>query len=406
MLTLENKCDLELHHDVQTLERILQARTHKQRPSSHHQSHSSMSGPSRMNARSVSAGQATMLQPDALFGLGQNEELQSSAPFDMTHLDIQSPALGDLSPEIPAPATLYYDPPILSDLSSNPYASYQDGNMFPIGVQRDGFFQCHHLSGFCFEFFPDHERLQTHFESTHFSFTRIHPAHRYVCSSCHQFNDVSSGICYHCGQGQIEIWIYGNFIRSPSYHRFTPDGQDTLRNASSAPYYPSAYNFPNSNFQGGSSRNGGSFNQGNYTFQPNSQYENGPSPGYDYNPNNSYMGPGSSGNQFQGNGFQRAWNVIEEKTYSLKPHTSRWKKSLLVLLFLSVILTICLSYTWLSTKVHAFVPRSSTSNLPIIGFVGIVASFAMCSSVKHFTVQRSRSAQCVSYAIQNGEVVG
>jgi hypothetical protein len=335
-----------------------------------------------------------MVQPDALFGLGQNEELQTSAPFDMTHLDIQSPAFGDPSPDIPAPATLYYGPPDLSALSSNPYASYQDGSMFPIGVQRDGYFQCQHLEDFCFESFTNPEHLQTHFEAAHFAFTRIHPAHRYVCSSCQHFNELHTGPCYNCGQAQIEIWIYGNFIRNPSYHRHSPDGQDLLRNTpSSAPYYPSEYNMSNSGVPENPGMNGGNFNQGNYTFQPENTYRGAPSPGYDYNSHNN---AGANGTQFQGNRFQRAWNSVEEKTLSLQPQTSRRHKLLFALILLFMALTLCFSCTWAFTKFHSFIPYSTTANLPIIGFVGIVASFAMCSSVKHFTVQRVRSAQCVS----------
>ena len=149
--------------------------------------------------------------------------------------------------------------------------------------------------------------------------------------------------------------------------------------------------------------NGGNFNNpGNYNnFQPNNPYGGGPSPGYDYNPPNN---AGANGTQFQGGRFQqRAWNSVEEKTLSLQPQTplepktSRRQKLFFTLLLLSTALTLCYSYTWFLTKLHS-IPHSSTANLPIIGFVGIVASFAMCSSVKHFTVKRLRvrSAQCVS----------
>lgn len=405
------QCYLLTHHDVQSLEDILQARSNRRRPHSQHHSRSSLSNTSRQNARSLSAGHATMEQPDVLLGLGQNEELQSSAPFDMTYLDIQSPTPGDPSPDISAPATIYYPAPDFSALSPNPYSLYQNGNMFPIGVQRDGYFMCSHLEGFCLESFADLDQLQNHFEVAHFAFTRIDPAHRYVCLSCQHYNETLSAPCYNCGQGIVEIWIYGNFIHNPSHHRYSPDGQDLLRNStSSAPYYHSGYDLPTSNAPENPDMNGGNFNNtGNYNFQPHNSYGNGPSPEYDYN-------PPSNGNQFHGSQFQlRAWNSVsvDKQTLSLQlqhqiqTSNSRKRKALLTLTLLITALTLCCSYTWLITKARTIIlPHSPTANLSIIGFVGILASFAMCSSVKHFTVRRAHcvsfSARCTSGEIANG----
>ncbi|TVY41519.1 hypothetical protein LOCC1_G006515 [Lachnellula occidentalis] len=387
------KCDLFTHHDIRSLEVILQARSNRRRPHSQHHSRSSISNTSGQNARSLSAGHAPVEQPDALLlGLGQNEELQSSAPFDMTYLDIQSPAPGEASPGISAPATIYYDTPNISALSPNPYGMYQNGNMFPIGVHRDGYFMCSHLGGFCFERFADLEQLQNHFEVEHFAFTRIDPAHRYVCLSCQHYNESISAPCYNCGQGIVEIWIYGNFIHNPSHHRYSPDGQDLLMNSmSSAPYYPSAYDRSTSNVPENPDMHGENFNNtGNYDFQPSNSYGSGPSPGYDYN-------PPSNGNQFHGSQFQlRAWESADSKTLSLQLQhqtqnsNSRQRRALLALALLITALTLCCSYTWLMTAARTLIPHSSTANLPIIGFVGIVASFAMCSSIKHFTVRRAQ----------------
>ncbi|TVY25717.1 hypothetical protein LHYA1_G006544 [Lachnellula hyalina] len=388
-------CDLFTHHDVQSLEDILQARSNRRRPHSQHHSRSSLSNASRQNARSLSAGHATIEQPDALLGLGQNEELQSSAPFDMTYLDIPSPAPGEPSPGISAPATIYHNTPDFPALGPNPYGLYQNGNMFPIGVQHGSYFMCSHLDG-CFERFADLEQLQNHFEVAHFAFTRIDPAHRYVCLSCQHYNETISAPCYHC-HGFVEIWIYGNFIHNPSHHRYSPDGQDLSMNSASSPYYPSAYNMPTPNVPSNPENpdmNGRHFNNTrNYDFQPNNSYGSGPSPRYDYN-------PPSNGNQFHGSQFQlRAWNSVpvSEKTPSLQlqhqiqASKSRKRKAFFTLALLITALTLCCSYTWLMTKARTLIPHSSPASLPIIGFVGIVASFAMCSSVKHFTVRR---AQC------------
>ncbi|TVY93377.1 hypothetical protein LAWI1_G000595 [Lachnellula willkommii] len=148
---------------------------------------------------------------------------------------------------------------------------------------------------------------------------------------------------------------------------------------------------------------GGNFNNtGNYNFQPNNPYGSGPSPGYDYN-------PPSNGNQFHGSQFQlRAWNSfsVDKETLALQlqhqiqTSNSRKRKALLTLALLITALTLCCSYTWLITKVRTLIPHSLTANLPIIGFVGIVASFAMCSSVKHLTV---RKAQCGDSSDEDAE---
>jgi hypothetical protein len=403
------KCDLEQHHDIQTLESLLKSKSNRKRSVSTPQAPtlSSISGATQQNAASASTGQGPSgnIQTNALLGMGLNEHLQTSTPFDVTHLDISS-TFDDPIADISAPATHYYPQPDLSALASDPNLSYQNGGMVPIGIWRGGYFHCQHL--LCYEYFNNAEDVQQHFEMSHFSFTRINPAHRYVCASCEHMNEMSTGTCYNCGMGQIEIRIYGNYIETRSYQRYSTDGHDLQNTSSSTPYYPSAYDVPNSGLQEGPSMNGGDYNgggfnggtnPGSYYFQPDNPFGNGPSSSnqnYGYNQYDN-MGANGNGNQYQGQGFRHAMHNFEEKAPSARrTQTFRWQRLFFALAILSLAITLCFSYTGPFTKLRSFIVRSIAAHMPVLGFVGIVAPLAMCSIVKHLTVQRVRSAQCVS----------
>jgi hypothetical protein len=158
--------------------------------------------------------------------------------------------------------------------------------------------------------------------------------------------------------------------------------------------------------------NGGGFNggtnPGNYYFQPDDPFGNGPSSSnqdYGYNQYGN-MGANGNGNQYHGQGFRHAMHNFEEKTHSVREtQTFRWQRLLFALAILFLAITLCFSYTGPFTKLRSFLVRSITAHMPVLGFVGIVAPLAMCSIVKHFTVQRVRSAQCVSSSFKENEEV-
>jgi len=343
--------------------------------------------------------------------MGQNEHLQSLTPFDSTDPSTFDDPIADI--DISAPATQYYPQLDLSSLASSSNPSYQNGGMLPIGIRRGGYFHCEHY--LCSDFFNNAEEVQLHFEISHFPFTRINPAHRYVCVSCEHMNDVPTGPCYNCGSlGQIEIRIYGNYIEPRTYQRYSTDGHDLQNNSSSTPYYPSAYDVPNSGVQGGPDMNGGDFNgggfnggtnPGNYYYQPNGSFGNGPGSSNQSYGYNQYDNMGANGNQY-GQGFRQAKHDFEEKTHS--GHVTqgfRWQRLLFALATLSLASILCFSYTGLFTKLRSFLVRSIATHMPVLGFFGIVTPLAMCSIVKHFTVQRVRSAQCVSSSFEENEEV-
>lgn len=413
-------CPFE-HHDIDSLEKARQAKDRtRQRAKSLQQSRSSNASSSNRTSGVVPADQpasgGSLGQTTSLLGVGLADQLLDNPSSDPVPNDPQSPALPDPLSDIAS----YRDVPGSANLAmsfsnTDPYVGYQDGQMVALGVLRGFLFYCAHLDGLCPHGFDPHgfenaEALQTHFE-THFAYTRITPADRYICSYCQCINNFPSGPCYNCGsEGTIEMWIYGRFIRMPTYQHYRPDGQDFLRNNSSAPFYPAmGYGMGNMVFGlGGGMGNGngnfttGSMNQGGY---------------YDLQNDNNLGDPSSQG----GNGyntprsggyppFQGTWTRNRAKAspftgrhwYAKAPQTYRHHKFLLLTLLLLVAFTLLFqAHEWLLLRARKFTPTSLLShlNLPVFGFVGILASFATCYgywSVKKLGVQRVRRAQCVS----------
>ncbi|KAE8454529.1 hypothetical protein EG329_000152 [Mollisiaceae sp. DMI_Dod_QoI] len=396
-------CPLE-HHDIGSLETLWQASEghhhlpqHKASSSGSSTSQRTTTFPAIKQENTTSASQS-----DALAGIGGNEELlEQYGAFDTT-LDIQSPGgvNGDQRAQIPAPATLNFVAPNLPVLDPNPYSSYQNGQMIAIGVYRNGLFYCQHLDGLCQEFFEDDEMLQLHFELFHFAFTRIDPAYRYICSanSCLRMNDNTNGPCVHCGShNTIEPWIYGHYIRVPSFQRHAPDGQPVQGyNALQAPY--SSYSFSSMTSPWDSDTNGNytNFNTpSNFTFQNGNAFGGDP---YDYNPSQgSDNGGDSQGHLFGGSRYlSRGMDYIPQVLCAKTPQNCQRQVYLVLGLCLIAFLTIGLAHEWVFPKARtAFLPAANTlhSHLPAVGFIGIVASFATCFSVKHLAGQRDRRAQ-------------
>ncbi|KAH6710613.1 hypothetical protein BKA61DRAFT_612024 [Leptodontidium sp. MPI-SDFR-AT-0119] len=105
-------------------------------------------------------------------------------------------------------------PKQLQKLTSDPYASYQDGQPFVIGMQRGSHFRCGHLGGRChISPFITIEKLHTHFVREHF------PCDGYMleiatCQNCsHAITDVSRP-CTNCNQpNTLEGPVYSTFDR-------------------------------------------------------------------------------------------------------------------------------------------------------------------------------------------------
>lgn len=129
---------------------------------------------------------------------------------------------------------------ILNSRRIDPYVALLDGQHFALGTfchfvdeagRPKGHYICTYLGG-CNEHFKFTDDLQNHFEHAHFAYSRINPAHCYICSSCNAKNNSYSGfnlptaVCTTCRQqGGIELWIFGRYIRSGGYQRYPPDNQ-------------------------------------------------------------------------------------------------------------------------------------------------------------------------------------
>lgn len=391
------------HHDIKSLEQLWQASEGHRAP--RHKASSSGSSTSQRTTTFPAPKQeneSNSSQSDALVGIGGNLELlEDYGKFDTT-LDIQSPGgvEEDQRAQIPAPATLNFVAPNLPVLDPNPYSSYQNGQMIAIGVYRNGLFYCQHLDGLCQQYFDDEELLQLHFEIFHFAFTRIDPAIRYICStdSCLVMNETDSGPCYNCGsRNTIEPWIYGHYIRVPSFQRHAPDGQPVQGYDAFQPPF-SSYSFSNPNSPWDSDTNGNytDFNTpGNFTFKNGNAYGGSP---YEYNASqDSDNGGQSPANMF---GAARLSSRGIDCTQVLcanvqqNCHRQLYLALGLCLIAFTTLTTFGFAQDWIFPKARIeFIPaaNASHSHLPVVGFLGIIASFATCFSAKHIADQRAQS---------------
>ncbi|KAH8660985.1 hypothetical protein BGZ60DRAFT_116320 [Tricladium varicosporioides] len=409
------QCPLE-HHDISILKRRLEE-SRMQSGTNYPYPTSPSNGNSPRNDATTPTGNtmAGISQGDDLLGLGQNEELlQTSGQFDSSHLEIASPGgqfqdpLAEISVPVPCPPSSDMDY-LSQEFSSDPYSSYQHGDMLPIGVLRGNFF-CQYRDGNCLQFFERAEDLLLHFECDHFAFTRIDPASRLVCGNCRHFNFSHNEPCFYCGDlNAMEVWIYGNYIRTPSLPRYPPSRQDLQMNSTgSVSYYPSSsYSGPAFDSQGDPGMDHGSFNgsYGNFNHQLDDTYA-----GSDMGSQGDYGGFGGSfnsagpGSQYQGNMFARAWHSISRSAHSVQIHRSRKTRSYrygrTIVLTLILFLAITFGFTYDSTfsAIRMALPKAISTfraHLPAIGFVSILVSFTMYSSVRHIHqagVQMSHSA--------------
>ncbi|KUJ09288.1 uncharacterized protein LY89DRAFT_741014 [Mollisia scopiformis] len=388
-------CPLE-HHDIKSLEELWQASEGQRAPrktsssgSDTSQGTTTFTAPKQENASNAS-------QSDALVGIGA-DLLEDLGKFDTT-LDIQSPADEEQRARIPAPATINFVAPNLHVLDPSPYSSYQNGQMVAIGVYRNGLFYCQHLGGLCQEYFDDAEMLQIHFEFFHFAFTRIDPAVRYICSTsnCLVMNENPTGPCYNCGtHNSIEPWIYGHYIKVPSFQRHAPDGQPVQGYDAFQPPWSYSFSSPNSQWDSDVNGNYTDFNApGNFTFNNNNAYGGSP---YDYNASqDSDNGGGQSpANMFGGTRYLSLDTHTTPLVLSAKVEQKCQRQLYLALgLCLVVFATIGLTHDWILPKARTvFLPATiaMNSHLPLVGFFGIVASFATSFSAKHLAGQRSQS---------------
>jgi hypothetical protein len=389
------------HHDIASLEQLWKASEGHRSPPPRKASSSGSNTSQRTTTFTAlkQENESNASQSDALAGIGGNLELLEDYPKFDTTLDIQSPSgIEEQRARIPAPARINLVAPNLAVLDPNPYSSYQNGQMVAIGVYRSGFFHCQHLDGLCQQFFDDAELLQLHFEIFHFAFTRIDPPTRYICSADACMNESTSGPCFNCGShNTIEPWIYGHYMRSSSLHRHSPDAQPVQGFDALQPPF-SSYSFPSPNAQW--ENDIGDFpdfnDSGDFTFQNGNAYDGTP---YDYDASQGSDNGGQSpanmfgGARYSSRGYECASVTSIEKPQKLNLHLYL---SLGIYLVLITLASLAFTHDWISSKARtAFIPAvdASQSRAPVVEFIGMLASFAICFSAKHINSKGTQSVR-------------
>jgi hypothetical protein len=373
---------------------------------------SAASSSSQRTARSITKQEpaSSSSVSDDFLGIGAQLLEVDAMDFDkqLLDMDILSSVAGqsydNTQTDRPAPAML--NPvapnfPILND--PNPYATFKHGAPFLLGCLRNDQFHCQYLQ-VCQERLNTADELQDHFASAHFEFTRIDPAHLFICSVC---NDTSLGATDLCRCGtptNIELWICGHFIKRQRFQRDSSDGTDFQGYRpgptsfdppsfggpnGSLPWDPNANN--RGNFGGGVNNQGPSNYQGGYGRTGN------PNPGFGWNNSN---GSGSGSNPYQGNLFgarHMAWDGRYNFQFwcsKAQPKGLRLNSFLLLLL---VLFSIAFGFThdWLITKTH-LAAASIRSHLPVLGFAILMTSIVIPLLMQHFNLRRAR---CVSITI-------
>ena len=360
-------------------------------------------------SKDVSSG-GSLGQSNTLLGLGQNEQLLQT--FSTSATDLQSLA-GDPLAGIRAEGTVPLFGVMAESvefsrlLTFDAYESFQDGQLLALGVLRD-YFVCQHLNGPCDQFFETAVELQDHFQTAHFEFTRLNPAYRYICSKCNGWNNTLAPRCQQCqADGQIEVWVYGNYIQTRFYQRFPPDGHDPFKLETSSPrpfLSSSSYSFPGTGSPlgpgpGGATGFNDGVNPGGYNYQNHLAYQAPDAPGYGFG---AYGSPPSGRYQNRGSGFLECQSEVTSSPPSISYRYSAAVRSLhsYKFMLLSILLLVSMAgmvgmRQWLVTKTQSF---QSWPILPAIGFVGALVSFLVGYtfwSAKHFGVH-TYGSQCVS----------
>lgn len=298
--------------------------------------------------------------------------------------------------ERPALATLNLLAPNLTTSDPNPYATFQHGAPFLLGCFRDGQFQCFHLQR-CLQRLDTADELQNHFATKHFEYTRIYPAHRFICSKCNLTSLFPNDPCS-CGTlDNIEMWICGHFIKRPWYQRESSDGTDFQGYQPGSKFDSPSFGGSNTGAPGdpnpnnGGNVGGGFNNQGPSNYQ--GAYDRTGNQGFRWNGSN---GSGSGSNQYQRN-FFGARQMALDGQYSFQIWCSKvqpkgWHLNwLLILLLLLFAVAFGLTHNWVVTKARMETLATKIGpHVAVLGFAILTMPIVMQLLIQHLTFRRAR----------------
>lgn len=349
-------------------------------------------------------------QSNELAGIGYKYSLVDHEPIAAT-LDIQSPTSCGYTQEPDFESAGFVAPASIPEASTSLNHTYQNGGMFPLAVFEFLYYVCQHLNGnaICGQMCADEEELQHHFSIVHFDFVRLYPAHRYVCSQCKYLNNDSRGPCYNCrAQQSIQVWLYGNHIQISNFSRYAPDGQNMQQFNNYATFVPSP--MPNITWTMNLNPFGGNTNPGQFNMQNGNLYGGPGSQSYDLN-SSSEAGP--DGSQYLGSNYdgarQFAIGIPQlARLGFVKSRQLVTRCRINMLLFsLMAILVLGYSFQWIMCKAEAHYQSLSyrfQAQLPIVGFMVFLASFAVSLLAKYFWNKRlRRRGQSVSLTAVIGD---
>lgn len=333
-------------------------------------------------------------------------QLPSSAGLsDSMRHNIQSPGgdlLSDVAPGITITDFHFRQPD--PDRGTELYGDHGHGSIILIGVQQNDYVYCQHRAG-CQQQFHDAESLQIHFQYDHFDYTRASPAVKHICLDCGKENTGAYLRCQWCFvHNNIQSQIHGHFIRNLEMSYHPGNGPAPLHNYSSTPFYPAYATSVNNAETGPSPGSGNGLDSDPFLDNTHTDQYGGRNYQAYGNNHNSYNDTTMGENQYQGNHMGARQMAVEQSVYIrvlffyTKQHPQRLKY-LLLLAFLLVILTLCLTHDEIISKARSTFPQAGPEireHLPTIGFIILFLSFGTSFLVKH-RVRPNTHSVCTIY---------
>lgn len=395
---------MERHHDVKTLRRIIEEKRNRRISHPSRDPSSSTSGGSQGLARSPSGRRPGTPMTSHHDFLGLGAQLLTSGQTTPQPSDLQSPD-GDVLEGIATGSglpTIRYPPALRLDAGTELYTGYGHGAVFIVGKRLDDYYCCQHFSG-CQQMCLDLDALQEHFELCHFSYTRIDPPIRHICSNCNAVQSEAWIRCYNCNLHDIiQTLVHGHFIRDPEIYYDPETGPAPLQYGGA--YFGSAHASSMVDVEAGTDPYGGygpDYDPTHYgDSQDSNPYGGTSDQGFSFNGNDD-GNVGDGGNESSHTNYYRYARSLSMKRSALRllptkirQHVQRLKHVLFLILSIIAII-LYLTHDELIRQAQQAFPQAGPEirehSLTII-FILLVISSVTLIAVKHRNQQPSAIA--------------